>query len=150
MLPHQTSPLYECVGYRAPAFQLVIHLQRQRQGDLKSHLSHLVSTETFLCRLNTYQTPDCQQVLPRDGVSAWTRDLSHSQREAQEHKHTQTLYLQLKQPFIIFLLTIQCVHILLWGGGWCSTSSNMHKKENTVFRQLSTMATSRANVASWL
>lgn len=45
--------------------------------------------------------PDCQQVLPSDGVSAWTRDLSHSQREAQEHKHTQTLYLQLTQPYMI-------------------------------------------------
>lgn len=41
--------------------------------------------------------PDCQQVLSSDGVSAWTRDLSHGQREAQEHKHTQTLYLQLTQ-----------------------------------------------------
>lgn len=41
--------------------------------------------------------PDCQQVLPSDGVSAWTRDLSHSQREAQEHKHTQTLNLQLTE-----------------------------------------------------
>lgn len=45
--------------------------------------------------------PDRQQVLPGDGVSAWTRDLSRNQREAQEHKDTQTLYLQLTEPDII-------------------------------------------------
>lgn len=45
--------------------------------------------------------PDCQQVLPGDGVSAWTRDLSRDQREAQEHEDTQTLYLQLTEPDII-------------------------------------------------
>lgn len=48
--------------------------------------------------VGTYQMSDCQQVLPSDGVSAWTRDLSHSQQEVQDHKHTQTLYLQLTQP----------------------------------------------------
>lgn len=54
--------------------------------------------------------PDCQQVLPSDGVSAWTRDLSHSQREAQEHKYTQTLYLQLTQPHIIFT-SLKTTHV---------------------------------------
>lgn len=34
VLPYQTPPFYECVGYRAPTFQLVIHLQKQQQGDL--------------------------------------------------------------------------------------------------------------------
>lgn len=45
--------------------------------------------------------PDRQQVLPGDGVSAWTRDLSRNQREAQEHKDTQTLNLQLTEPDIM-------------------------------------------------
>lgn len=39
--------------------------------------------------------PDRQQVLPGDGVSAWTWDLGHGQGEAQEHQYAQTLYLQL-------------------------------------------------------
>lgn len=37
------------------------------------------------CCASTHQMPDCQQVLPSDGVSAWTGDLSHSQWETQQH-----------------------------------------------------------------
>lgn len=62
--------------------------------------------------------PDCQQVLPGDGVSAWTRDLSRNQREAQEHKDTQTLYLKLTEPDIILpnptAKSVHEVYINIW------------------------------------
>lgn len=72
---------------------------------------------------------DCQQVLPSDGVSAWTRDLSHSQREAQEHKHTQTLYLQLTQP-INYLHSLQ---VLEEGG---LTLEDLHAKYEDYSKKL--------------
>lgn len=35
MLPYQTSPFYECIGYWTPTSQLVIHLQTQQQRDIR-------------------------------------------------------------------------------------------------------------------
>lgn len=69
----------------------------------------------------SYQMPDCQQVLSSDRVSAWTRDLSHGQRKAQEQKHTQTLYLQLttKHKFLHFCLPTAYLRLcLLPPFGW--------------------------------
>lgn len=111
-LPYQTSPFDECVGYRAPISQLVIHLRIQQQEVVSLGRVNTANIyQHIVCNVvsTPYQMPDCQQVLPGYGVSAWTRHLSHSQREAQEHKHTQTLYLQLTQPYIILSLCSRCI-----------------------------------------
>lgn len=76
---------------------------------------------------NTYQMFDCQQVVPSNGVSAWSRDLSHGQREAQEHKHTQTLYLQFTKAH--FKVSI-CQHIFKYCKLLC-TCVRMYESTST-------------------
>lgn len=53
MLHYQTSPFYECVGYRAPTSQLVVHLQKQKMFGGVIDFSASVLTAVF----NAVSTP---------------------------------------------------------------------------------------------
>lgn len=76
--------------------------------------------------------PDCQQVLSSDGVSAWTRDLSHGQGEAQEQKHTQTLYLQLTTKHQFLYFDLPTVTVLLTSPFWLTTEPQVAKTNSSI------------------
>lgn len=81
---YQTSPLDEGVGDGAAAPQLVVHLRGRQTAQVSTRPLSTAQGVTHVCG-DTDQVPDCEQVLPGDGVTARTGTLGHGHRDAQEH-----------------------------------------------------------------